>query len=82
MNKNELVKLKALHTNLMVDDIKSTLFFYEMIGFKVVQKVPDKNPEWIYIKRDDVSLMFQSTASLQNEFPQLKEQKVGGGLTL
>lgn len=82
MKKDELIKLKALHTNLMVDDVESTIFFYEKIGFEVVQKVPKNKPEWAYIKKDNASLMFQSTSSLQKEFIQLKEQKMGGGLTI
>ncbi|WP_308993720.1 VOC family protein [Mariniflexile litorale] len=82
MKKDELIKLKVLHTNLMVDDVTSTIFFYEKIGFEVVQKAPNKKPEWAYIKKDNASLMFQSTSSLQKEFIQLKEQKMGGGLTI
>lgn len=82
MNKNELIKLITLHTNLMVDDVASTLSFYETIGFNIVQKAPIENPEWGYIKKDNVTLMFQSTTSLQKEFPQLNQQKMGAALTL
>lgn len=82
MDKNELIKLKALHTNLMVDDVASTLSFYTSIGFSINQQAPEKNPVWAYVSKDNVSLMFQSTASLQHEFFQLKRQKMGGALTL
>lgn len=82
MSKNELIKLKALHTNLMVDNVDLTLSFYEMIGFNVLQKSPDINPQWAYIQKDNITLMFQSTISLQKEFIQLQKQKMGGGLTL
>ncbi|MFI1773327.1 VOC family protein [Thalassobellus citreus] len=82
MNNSKLTQLKALHTNLMVDDVELTLSFYKSIGFTVLQKAPKENPEWAYIKKDNASLMFQSTLSLQKEFPQLKEQKMGVGLTL
>lgn len=82
MDKNELIKLKALHTNLMVDDVASTLSFYTSIGFSINQQAPEKNPVWAYVTKDNASLMFQSTASLQQEFVQLKRQKMGGGLTI
>lgn len=77
MNKGEQIKLKALHTNLMVNDVESTICYYEKIGFQMVQKVPDKKPEWAFIKMDNATLMFQSSSSLQKEFPLLKEQKMG-----
>lgn len=82
MDKNGLIKLKALHTNLMVDDVESTLSFYTSIGFSISQKAPEKNPVWAYVTKDNASLMFQSTSSLQQEFHQLKEQKMGGALTI
>ena len=58
MDKNELIKFKALHTNLMVDNVESTLSFYTSIGFSINQKAPEKNPVWAYITKDNASLMF------------------------
>ncbi len=74
--------LKALHTNLMVTNVSDTLHYYEAIGFIVDQKFPEENPEWAMVKKDNISLMFQSTDSLQKEFPRLKEQNLGGTLSL
>ena len=58
MDKNELIKLKALHTNLMVDDVASTLSFYTSIGFSINQQAPDKNPVWAYFTKDNAYLCF------------------------
>lgn len=75
-------KLKKLHVNLMVNHVKSTLDYYESIGFTTIQKAPDTSPEWAMIQKDNISLMFQSTNSLTTEFPQLKGQSNGRPLTL
>ena len=74
-------RLKALNTNLMVDDVAKTLIFYESIGFTVLQKAPKEKPEWAFVEKDGVSLMFQSTSSLQQEFEELKPLSMGAALT-
>ena len=71
-----------LYTNLMVDDVGQSIEFYEKIGFKVSQKLPDSSPVWALVEKDNVKLMFQSTKSLQEEFSQLRNKKVGGTITL
>ena len=82
MNKNGLIHLKALHTNLMVDDVQLTVDFYAKIGFEILQKLPENDAEWAYVKKDNVRLMFQSTKSLQSEFPELANRKPDAALTL
>ncbi len=75
-------KLKAVHTNLMVNDVPKTLEYYQRIGFEILQKYPEDKPEWARIEKDDITLMFQSTASLQSEFEELKNKSMGAALTI
>ncbi len=74
--------LKKLHINLMVDHVQKTLDYYESLGFTTIQKAPNRSPEWAMIRKDNISLMFQSTKSLTTEFPQLNNQPIGRPLTL
>ncbi len=74
--------MSALFPNLMVDDVTSTLSYYEDLGFSVVSKLPAEAPVWAMVALDDVKVMFQSRASLTAEFPQLEDQASGGALTL
>lgn len=75
-------QLKALYTNLMVADVSKTCLYYEKLGFKTIQQSPSTSPEWAMIQKDAISFMFQSTTSLQTEFPQLQQHPNGAGLTL
>lgn len=61
----------------MVDNVQETLDFYKNIGFTILQKVPIQSPQGARVKKDSVSIMFQSTTSLTKEFPQLQQQKKG-----
>lgn len=79
---NKKIRLKELYINLMVENVQSTLHYYESIGFATIQKLPAESPLWARVKKDNVFLMFQSTGSLQEEFPQLKPSSNGVPLTL
>lgn len=75
--------LHALIPNLRADDVEETLAFYQNLGFDMVQKAPAANPAiWAHVKMGGVHLMFQSRATLEEEFPLLAKHADGGALTL
>ncbi|WP_445665838.1 VOC family protein [Fodinibius sp. AD559] len=78
------MKLQSLTPNLMVEDVNKTIEFYtDILDFEVLQTVPEEGVlEWAMVRRDDVSLMFQKTESIRDEYPELKGQQSGGALTL
>lgn len=78
-----VANLHALTPNLRVDDVETSLSFYENLGFELVQKVPAAGPAiWAHVKRGGVRLMFQSRETLEEEFPLLARHASGGALTL
>jgi uncharacterized glyoxalase superfamily protein PhnB len=78
------MELKALTLNLMVENVQRSVDFYNRIfGFEVITSVPGEN-ELIFalVKRDEVSLMFQSMKSFQESLPQYKDTKTGGSVLM
>ncbi len=82
-------------TNLMVDDVKATLAFYERaLGFRFVMGVPEGSQQvvttcddntplgFVILRRDEVELMLQSQKSLAGELPEFQKRPVGGAVTL
>ncbi len=78
------MKLTQLTPNLMVEDVNRSLTFYQdNLGFETMMTVPENGTfDWAMMKRDSITLMFQTRASLTSEIPALKEQATGGALTL
>jgi len=73
-----------LTPNLMVDDMRQTLDFYQnILGFELAATVPDKPPyNWVMLGRDEVQIMFQTRESLGEEIPALESTPLGGALSL
>ena len=81
--KPEVIKLKSISNNLMVEDVNETLKYYEALGFETKMKSPETGVcHWALVERDGLRLMFQSVSSLKAEFPELHNQESGGALTL
>ena len=75
--------LKTLTPNLLVDDMDRTIDFYtNVLRFEILATVPEAAPfNWAMLKRDGVSLMFQTRASLSEEIPGFATVPVGGSQT-
>jgi quercetin dioxygenase-like cupin family protein len=72
--------LKKLTPNLMVEDVRQTLAFYQdILGFEVVMTLPEKAPfAFAIVRRGGVELMFQSRQSLSENVPALTGSPKGG----
>lgn len=79
------MKLQDVTPNLIVTDIdKSTAFYRDVLGFKVVTTVPDAAPfAFVWLQRDDVSVFLNAQSSLMEEdVPALAGRPIGGTNTL
>lgn len=74
--------MSGLLPNLMVDDISTSLAYYQRVGFAVVNKLPETEPVWALLELGDTKISLQTRSSLIEEFPVLADQKRGGALTL
>jgi uncharacterized glyoxalase superfamily protein PhnB len=83
LNGKEMIMLKQLTPNLMVDNVNETVDFYQKIlGFKLVMSVPQEGVfNWAMVQCGEVSLMFQERKNIIAEYPLLKDTPMGGGLT-
>ena len=44
---------------LVTEDMDATMAFYrDVLGFEVTGQIPDENPTWCFMKRDDAAIMF------------------------
>ena len=44
---------------LTTDDMEGTISFYrDVLDFKVTAQIPDENPTWCFLLRDDAAMMF------------------------
>jgi len=74
--------MESVSPNIFVKDIKKTINFYEILGFKVEAVVPDKdNPVFVLMTCGKTTFMFQTFSSLENELPNVRRQD-GGSLLL
>lgn len=75
--------MKKLSPNLFVTSVKESISFYEKLGFKAEQMIPDaENPIWASIASGDVEIMLQEKNSGMQEFAVLAEKELGATLTL
>jgi len=73
--------LKRIIANLMVEDVRKTIGFYQSrIGcFELVMTDPKKGKlDWAMMRCEDVEIMFQSRRSLAEKLPELKDAPIGG----
>ena len=79
------MKFQDVTPNLIVDDIdRSTTFYRDALGFKVVTTVPDAAPfAFVWLQRDDVNVFLNARAGLMEEdAPHLTNRQTGGTNTL
>jgi len=73
-----------LMPNLMVKDVGKTIGFYkDVLGFDVLQTVPECAPfVFAIVNANNVRISFQEEQSIKEEYPQLSAFPQGGCLTL
>jgi uncharacterized glyoxalase superfamily protein PhnB len=53
--------LSRLTPILTTDDMDATIAFYrDVLDFEVTGKLPEENPTWCFLRRDDAAIMFTS----------------------
>lgn len=73
--------LKTLTPNIMVEDIEATVQWYEEVfDAELVASLPPDEAEswWAQIVIDDITLMFQTSGSLVDEFPDMEGESGPG----
>lgn len=76
---------ETITTNIMVENVKETIEFYQSIlEFEVLVRVPETSEmlDFAIIKKDNISLMFQSKESLIKEYPSLEGKDMKPMFTL
>jgi uncharacterized glyoxalase superfamily protein PhnB len=76
------MKLKKVSPNIFVNDMQATISFYNKLGFSMTNsvKTPEGELVWAMMDYGDVTLMFQTFASIENTLPQI--QRTDGGSLL
>jgi len=75
--------MKKLSPNLFVTSVKESIAFYEKLGFKAEQVIPDaENPFWASIASGAVEIMLQEKNNGTQEFAVLAGKELGATLTL
>ena len=76
---------QTITTNLMVENVKETIHFYQtVLGFTVIDQVPKTGEELVFaiIKKDEIMLMLQEKQSLMEEYPTLVADTIKPSFTL
>jgi len=78
------MEYKDLMPNLMVKDVGKTVDFYKnVLGFNVLDTVPEKEPfVFAIVNAEKVLISFQEEKSIKEEYPQLEKHPQGGCFTL
>lgn len=73
--------MEKLSPNIFVSDMRATIAFYQILGFKVAMSVPETGDDLVWAAMTDgsVEMMFQSYASLGDVLPQISRNS-GGSL--
>lgn len=72
--------MESLAPNIFVSDMNATLAFYKQLGFETVMSVPEKGDfDWVMMTKEQVTMMFQTYASLGEALPEIKRTN-GGSL--
>jgi uncharacterized glyoxalase superfamily protein PhnB len=77
------LRLKKLTPNLMVEDVRQTLTFYQdILNFSAVMTLPEIAPfDFAIVQRNGVDLMFQSRQSLSENVPALAGSAISASQT-
>jgi uncharacterized glyoxalase superfamily protein PhnB len=75
--------MQTVSPNIFVYDIKSTIAYYEKLGFRVITSVPDDNGEMVFVlmMNETTTFMFQTFKSIENKLPSVSRTN-GGSLLL
>ncbi len=74
--------MDSLTPNIFVKDINATIALYETLGFKITMTVPEKGDYvWVMMTAGNVSVMFQTFASIGDTLPDISRHD-GGSLLL
>jgi uncharacterized glyoxalase superfamily protein PhnB len=74
--------MKSIAPNIFVADMKKTIEFYELLGFKTTMTVPEGGDfVWVMMNCGEVNMMFQTYASLENNLLDIHRTD-GGSLLL
>jgi uncharacterized glyoxalase superfamily protein PhnB len=75
--------METLSPNFFVNDMKATIAFYEILGFKRTMSVPEDGDDfvWAMMVNEKVTIMLQTFESLANDLPEIS-RKDGGSLLL
>ncbi|MDB5021592.1 MAG: glyoxalase [Pedobacter sp.] len=71
----------SLSPNIYVENVQTSIEFYQQLGFSVVMVVPEDgvNPVWAMMQREEVTIMFESFSNIEGRLPQIKRTS-GGSL--
>lgn len=75
--------MEAISPNIFTNDMKGTIAFYEILGFKKTMSVPEAGDElvWAMMVNGSVTMMFQTFESLADDLPEISRGN-GGSLLL
>ena len=75
--------MEKLTTNIFTNDMKATIAFYQILGFKITMQVPEEGDDlvWANMTNGSVNMMFQSFESLGEELKDILRTN-GGSLLL
>jgi uncharacterized glyoxalase superfamily protein PhnB len=75
--------MESLAPNIFTHDIKATVAFYELLGFKITMSVPEDGADlvWAMMVNGSVTIMLQTFESLADELPEIL-RNAGGSLLL
>jgi len=75
--------MESLSPNIFVKDMNETIAFYKHLGFQLIASVPEDGNSliWAMMMNGNVTIMFQTYASLGDELPEIS-RKDGGSLLL
>lgn len=75
--------MESLSPNIYVNDVPSTIQFYQKLGFKPIMTVPEgaNEPVWVMMQHGNVTMMFESIKNIEGRLPEISRQS-GGSLML
>lgn len=75
--------METLSPNIFTNNMKGTIAFYQILGFKKTMSVPEEGDElvWAMMVTGSVTMMFQTFESLAEELPEISRNN-GGSLLL
>lgn len=75
--------MESVAPNIFVNNMNETIAFYKSIGFQQTMSVPETGDDfvWVMMANGNVTFMFQTFESLNNDLPDISRQN-GGSLLL